>query len=274
LLKGVSLKISPGQNVAIVGPSGSGKSTTLKLITRILDPHGGQVLLDGVDVASVSLDSLRRRVAVVPQDTSLFDASVEYNLRYGNASATDDDLRRAVERCNLNETLAKLKDGIHTSVGERGARLSGGERQKVSIARALLKDPTLILCDEVTSSVDAFAERDIVDTLRQVRPPLLPRCMLLRVVTCRLGARAAGVGAADDLDGGAPPELGDALRPHRRHGPRARGGARHARGAAQAARGAVRADVAGAERRGGGGGPGGGSPGQLRLGRRRRRHRY
>jgi ABC-type multidrug transport system ATPase subunit len=186
LLKGVSLKISPGQNVAIVGPSGSGKSTTLKLITRILDPHGGQVLLDGVDVASVSLDSLRRRVAVVPQDTSLFDASVEYNLRYGNASATDDDLRRAVERCNLNETLAKLKDGIHTSVGERGARLSGGERQKVSIARALLKDPTLILCDEVTSSVDAFAERDIVDTLRQVRPPLTPRCMLLYVVTCFL----------------------------------------------------------------------------------------
>jgi len=191
-LKRVSLSVSGGSSLGIVGPSGSGKSTTLKLITRILDPHGGQVLLDGVDVASVSLDSLRRRVAVVPQDTSLFDASVEYNLRYGNASATDDDLRRAVERCNLNETLAKLKDGIHTSVGERGARLSGGERQKVSIARALLKDPTLILCDEVTSSVDAFAERDIVDTLRQVQPPLLPRCTLPHVVTCCLGCNTRG----------------------------------------------------------------------------------
>ena len=148
LLKGMSLTILPGQNVAIVGPSGSGKSTTLKLITRILDPHSGQVLIDGVDTRSVSLDSLRRRIAVVPQDTSLFDETVEYNLRYGNSSASSEDLQRAIEKCNLVDTIAKLKHGINTSVGERGARLSGGERQKVSIARAMLKNPTLILCDE------------------------------------------------------------------------------------------------------------------------------
>ena len=129
LLKGMNLTILPGQNVAIVGPSGSGKSTTLKLITRILDPHGGQVLVDGVDTRSVSLESLRRRIAVVPQDTSLFDETVEYNLRYGNATASQADTEYAIEKCNLVETIGKLKHGLQTTVGERGARLSGGERQ-------------------------------------------------------------------------------------------------------------------------------------------------
>jgi ABC-type multidrug transport system fused ATPase/permease subunit len=166
-LKGVNIKILAGQNVAIVGPSGSGKSTTLRLISRMLDPASGHILLDGVDTRAVSLDSLRGRISVVPQDTSLFDETVEYNLRYGNVSASHEELQSALEKCNLIETIEKLPLGLQTSVGERGARLSGGERQKVSIARALLKNPTLILCDEVTSSVDAFAERDIVDTLRR-----------------------------------------------------------------------------------------------------------
>jgi len=167
LLKGVNIKILAGQNVAIVGPSGSGKSTTLRLISRMLDPASGHILLDGVDTRAVSLDSLRGRISVVPQDTSLFDETVEYNLRYGNVSASHEELQSALEKCNLIDTIEKLPLGLQTSVGERGARLSGGERQKVSIARALLKNPTLILCDEVTSSVDAFAERDIVDTLRR-----------------------------------------------------------------------------------------------------------
>lgn len=115
----------------------------------------------------MSLESLRKRIAVVPQDTSLFDETIEYNLRYGNSSSSDEEIASVIEKCNLNETIAKLKDGLQTVVGERGARLSGGERQKVSIARALLKNPTVILCDEVTSAVDAFAERDIVETLKK-----------------------------------------------------------------------------------------------------------
>jgi ATP-binding cassette subfamily B protein len=106
-------------------------------------------------------------VSVVPQDNSLFDETIEYNIRYGRPDATDSQLSEAVAQCNLAATIAKLPDGLQTRVGERGQRLSGGERQKVSIARALLKDPSLILCDEVTSAVDAFAERDIVDTLRK-----------------------------------------------------------------------------------------------------------
>jgi len=167
LLKEMNLRIEPGQNVAIVGPSGSGKSTTLRLITRMLDPTSGAILIDGQDIKKVSLASLRSRVAVVPQDTSLFDDSVEFNIKYGNAHATEDDIVNVIEKCNLVDTIKKLPQGLQTKVGERGARLSGGERQKISIARALLRDPSLILCDEVTSSVDAFAERDIVRALKK-----------------------------------------------------------------------------------------------------------
>ena len=166
LLRDVSFSVRPGQSVALVGPSGSGKSTALRLITRMLDASSGAVLIDGVDTRHVSLQSLRSRVAVVPQDNSLFDNTIEYNIRYGRPDASDEQLRAAVRQCNLDATISKLPDGLATKVGERGQRLSGGERQKVSIARALLKDPSLILCDEVTSAVDAFAERDIVETLR------------------------------------------------------------------------------------------------------------
>ena len=165
LLKNVSFVINPGQNVAIVGPSGSGKSTILRLITRIFSRYEGQVLLDNVDTSDVTTESLRRRIAVVPQDTSLFSGTIEYNIKYGRNNATSDEINRVIGLCNLNETINKM--GLDHQVGERGVKLSGGERQKISIARALLKDPSLILCDEVTSSVDAFAEREIVETLRQ-----------------------------------------------------------------------------------------------------------
>jgi ABC-type multidrug transport system ATPase subunit len=134
----------------------------------MIDPSDGVVLLDGIDIKSVSLVSLRDRVAVVPQDTSLFDNTVEYNIKYGvKTEPSADMLLQVLQNCSLDETIAKLSNGLQTQVGERGAVLSGGERQKVSIARALLKDPTLILCDEVTSAVDAFAERDIVELLKR-----------------------------------------------------------------------------------------------------------
>lgn len=164
-LRGVSFKIQAGQSVAIVGPSGSGKSTTLKLITRMIEPLSGEILLDGVPVTSVTRASVLARIAVVPQDCSLFDDSIEYNIRYGAANATEEAMNTAIDRANLRATIDKLPAGLQTVVGERGAKLSGGERQKVSIARAMLRDPSLILCDEVTSSVDAFAEREIVETL-------------------------------------------------------------------------------------------------------------
>ncbi|KAJ1440616.1 hypothetical protein B484DRAFT_415447, partial [Ochromonadaceae sp. CCMP2298] len=165
LLRNLCFTVTAGQNVAIVGPSGSGKSTTLKLITRMLEADGGQVLLDGVEVTGVTLASLRQSISVVPQDTCLFDESVRYNILYSAPNASDEEVQGVVRAANLQETVAKLPQGLDTRVGERGARLSGGERQKVSIARALLRRPSLLLCDEITSSVDAFAERDIVKAL-------------------------------------------------------------------------------------------------------------
>lgn len=137
VLCGVSFKVRPGQNVAIVGPSGSGKSTTLRLITRMFDVSSGSVIIDDVDTRDVTVKSLRRRIAVVPQDTSLFDETIQYNLLYGNASATPQDIEEVLEKCNLKSTILKMPFGLQTPVGERGARLSGGERQKVSIARYL-----------------------------------------------------------------------------------------------------------------------------------------
>lgn len=135
VLRGVSLSIPPGESVALVGSSGSGKSTLLKMITRMLDPTSGTVCVDGVDVRDVTLRSLRNRIAVVPQDTCLFDASIEHNVRYGNEQASAEEVEHAVDLSNLRGTIRKLADGMQTRVGERGNRLSGGERQKVSIAR-------------------------------------------------------------------------------------------------------------------------------------------
>lgn len=135
----------------------------------------------------MTLDSLRRRISVIPQDTSLFSDTLEANIMYGNPDATPQDLSRVVERCNLSPTLAKMPHGLQTQAGERGARLSGGERQKVSIARAMLKEPSLILCDEVTSAVDAFAERDIIASLKkgaEGRTTILIAHRLSSVVHC------------------------------------------------------------------------------------------
>uniref|UniRef100_A0A7S0LJD7 ATP-dependent transporter ycf16 n=1 Tax=Coccolithus braarudii TaxID=221442 RepID=A0A7S0LJD7_9EUKA len=157
-LRNVSFTVPAGKKTAIVGASGSGKSTVLKLILRLHDPSTGRVLIDGVNVRHVSLDSLRREIALIPQDTILFDDSVIHNIRYGNLSAPNMDALEVAERVGLDVTVAAMPAGYNTRVGERGMSLSGGERQRVAIARALLAQPAVVLCDEPTSALDSLTE--------------------------------------------------------------------------------------------------------------------
>ncbi len=157
-LEGLSLKIRPGERVALVGPSGAGKSTVFSLLLRFFDPQGGKVLIDGVDVAEADLDKLRKRIATVPQDVALFADTVAENIRYGTPGASLEEIKRAAKAAQADEFIAALPQGYETRLGERGVTLSGGQRQRIAIARAVLRDAPVLLLDEATSALDAENE--------------------------------------------------------------------------------------------------------------------
>ena len=157
----VSFTVAPGETVALVGSTGSGKSTTLGLLHRVFDPDKGRVVIDGVDIRDMTVQSLRRNIGVVFQEPMMFARSIEENLRVGKPDATDEEVRVALERAQATEFVSRQTDGIKTIVGERGRSLSGGERQRVAIARALLKDPPIMIFDEATSALDATTERQL-----------------------------------------------------------------------------------------------------------------
>jgi ATP-binding cassette subfamily B protein len=168
ILKGVSFTVPPGAKVAIVGPTGSGKSTISRLLFRFYDTVSGQVLVDGVDVRDYTQHSLRGAIGVVPQDTVLFNDTIYYNIAYGRPGASVADIEQAARFAQIHDFIVSLPQGYKTRVGERGLKLSGGEKQRVAIARTILKNPRILILDEATSALDTATEQEIGTALRQV----------------------------------------------------------------------------------------------------------
>lgn len=168
ILQQVSFVVPAGHKVAVVGASGAGKSTLLKLLFRFYDVSGGQILVDGQDIRSVTQDSLRRAIGVVPQDTVLFNTSILENIRYGRVDASDEEVMAAIRLAHLQDFVSRLPQGTATVVGERGLKLSGGEKQRVAIARAILKQPPVMVFDEATSSLDSQSEKVILEAMADV----------------------------------------------------------------------------------------------------------
>ena len=166
ILKNASFVIPAGSKTAIVGPSGSGKSTILKLVFRFYDPEAGRILVNGVDVRDINLESLRRAIGVVPQDTPLFNDTIWENVRFGRVDASDSAVQSAMEKAQLTDLVAKLPRGTETVVGERGLMISGGEKQRLAIARVLLKDADMMFFDEATSALDTHTEQALLRTIR------------------------------------------------------------------------------------------------------------
>ena len=168
ILYGVNFKVPTGNTVAIVGPSGAGKSTISRILFRFYDVNGGRVLIDGQDVRDVTQASLRANVGIVPQDTVLFNDSIRYNIRYGRVEATDEEIVKAAKLAQIHDFVDSLPEGYDSDVGERGLKLSGGEKQRVAIARTILKNPGILLFDEATSALDSQTEKEIQTALRLV----------------------------------------------------------------------------------------------------------
>ena len=209
VLAGVSIEIPAGRVVALVGASGSGKSTIADLLSRQLDPDGGRVLLDGRDLRTLALADVRRLVAVVEQDPFIFHASIAENVRYAKPGASDVEVAGALRAAALDDLLVSLPEGTNTVVGERGRRLSAGERQRLAVARAFLADPAVLVFDEATGALDPAAEARVLEgygalmrgrttVLITHRPELARRAE--RVVVIRDG-RVAQDGRPDELSG-------------------------------------------------------------------------
>jgi len=207
VLANFSAEMLHGEVVALVGPSGAGKSTIVNLVPRFYEPQGGRITVDGADVARVRLGDLREAIAIVPQETQLFNGTIADNIRYGRLGARDDEIVAAAREANADEFIRRLPDGYDTIVGERGIRLSGGQRQRVAIARAILRDPRILILDEATSALDSHSEALIEEALDRLLPGRTTLIIAHRLSTIRRatkilyieGGRVRETGTHEDL---------------------------------------------------------------------------
>jgi ATP-binding cassette subfamily B protein len=183
ILKGVSFRVPAGQTVAVVGPSGSGKSTIARLLYRFYDVAQGSIRIDGHDIQEITQSSLRASIGVVPQDTVLFNESIYYNIAYGKPGATPAEIEHAARMAHVHDFIMAMPDGYETLVGERGLKLSGGEKQRVAIARTVIKDPAILLLDEATSALDSHTEQEIQKNLREISRGRTTLCIAHRLST-------------------------------------------------------------------------------------------
>ena len=168
ILQNLNLTIPAGKKVAIVGPSGCGKSTILRLLFRFYDVQGGRITIDGQDIRDITIDSLRQSIGVVPQDTPLFNDTIEHNIRYGRISASEEEVEAAAKRARIHDIIETLPDGYQTMVGERGMMISGGEKQRLAVSRLILKDPPLLFFDEATSALDTHTEQTLLGNINGI----------------------------------------------------------------------------------------------------------
>jgi ATP-binding cassette subfamily B protein len=207
VLDGLSLRVAPGERVALVGASGSGKSTVAGMVTRFTDPTSGVVLIDGHDLRDVTLSSLRSQIAVAFEDSFLFGETVGANIAYGKSGATQDEIEAAARAAEAHDFISALPQGYETTVGERGLTLSGGQRQRIALARAILADPAILILDDATSAVDARTEEAIHDALRSVLHERTTLLIAHRLSTLRLADRIVVLEAGRVLDQGTHDEL-------------------------------------------------------------------
>jgi len=207
VLHGISFEIKPGEVVALAGLSGSGKTTISALVPRLYDPTAGCVLLDGLDLRNITLESLRAHIGAVPQETTLFHGTIRDNIAYGRPEATSDEIVAAARRANADDFIRAQPDGYETHIGERGGRLSGGQRQRIAIARALLRDPRILILDEATSSLDAESESLVQEALNTLMAGRTTLIIAHRFSTIQRANRILVLDSGQIIESGNHPEL-------------------------------------------------------------------